>query len=113
LRKVAIADFEGIVSAHSMVLRANEPNIEKHFLPYFMQSDEFMNRAVQISEGSLSPTIKWRTLSQQEFVLPKKEKQNRLIEIFKQFDVPREQLRTQKQTLKTLKQKLLNEILGG
>lgn len=112
LRKVAVSDFDGIVSAHSMVLRANEKNIEKEFLPYFMQSDEFMNRAVQISEGSLSPTIKWKTLAQQEFVLPKKEKQAVLVEVFKQVDEIRDQLKTQKQTLKTLKQKLLNEILG-
>ena len=112
LRKVAVADFEGIVSAHSMVLRANEENIEKDFLPYFMQSDEFMNRAVQISEGSLSPTIKWKTLAQQEFMLPKREKQAKLIDMFKQFDEARELIRQQKETLKTLKQKLLNEILG-
>jgi restriction endonuclease S subunit len=113
LRKVSVSDFEGIVSAHSMVLRANEQNIDKEFLPYFMQSDEFMNRAVQISEGSLSPTIKWKTLAKQEFLLPKKEKQGKMIKVFRQFDVTREQLRTQIQTLKTLKQKLLNEILGG
>jgi restriction endonuclease S subunit len=112
LRKVAVADFDGIVSAHSMVLRADEQNIEKDFLPYFMQSDEFMNRAVQISEGSLSPTIKWKTLAQQEFVLPKKEKQAKLVDLFKQFDETRELVRKQKGTLKTLKQKLLNEILG-
>lgn len=112
LRKVAVADFEGIVSAHSMVLRANEENIEKDFLPYFMQSDEFMNRAVQISEGSLSPTIKWKTLAQQEFILPKREKQAKLIDVFKQFDEARELVRQQKETLKKLKQKLLNEILG-
>ena len=112
LRKVAVADFEGIVSAHSMVLRANEENIEKDFLPYFMQSDEFMNRAVQISEGSLSPTIKWKTLAQQEFILPKREKQVKLIEVFRQFDETRELVRKQKETLKNLKQKLLNEILG-
>ena len=112
LRKVAVADFEGIVSAHSMVLRANEENIEKDFLPYFMQSDEFMNRAVQISEGSLSPTIKWKTLAQQEFMLPKREKQAKLIDMFKQFDEARELIRQQKEPLKTLKQKLLNEILG-
>ncbi len=112
LRKVAVADFEGIVSAHSMVLRANEENIEKDFLPYFMQSDEFMNRAVQISEGSLSPTIKWKTLAQQEFILPKREKQAKLIDMFKQFDEARELIRQQKETLKKLKQKLLNEILG-
>jgi len=112
LRKVAIADFTGIVSAHSMVLRANEENIEKEFLPYFMQSDEFMNRAVQISEGSLSPTIKWKTLAQQEFILPKKEKQPALTELFKQFDHTRELIIQQKENLKALKQKLLNEILG-
>lgn len=112
LRKVAVSDFDGIVSAHSMVLRANEENIEKDFLPYFMQSDEFMNRAVQISEGSLSPTIKWKTLAQQEFILPKREKQAKLIDMFKQFDEARELIRQQKETLKKLKQKLLNEILG-
>jgi len=113
LRKVAVSDFDGIVSAHSMVLRANKENIEKDFLPYFMQSDEFMNRAVQISEGSLSPTIKWKTLAQQEFILPKREKQGKLIDIFKQSDESREIVRQQKETLKKLKQKLLNEILGG
>lgn len=113
LRKLAVAHFEGIVSAHSMVLRANKQNTEKDFLPYFMQSDEFMNRAVQISEGSLSPTIKWKTLAQQEFVLPKKEKQAKLVDVFQQFDQTRELVRKQKETLKKLKQKLLNEILGG
>ncbi len=113
LRKVAVADFEGIVSAHSMVLRANEAFIEKDFLPYFMQSDKFMDRAVQISEGSLSPTIKWKTLAQQEFVLPKKEKQAYLIDVFRQLDETKKLIREQKEILKKLKQKLLNEILGG
>jgi type I restriction enzyme S subunit len=112
LRKVAVSHFDGIASAHSMILRANEKNIEKNFLPYFMQSDTFMSRAVQISEGSLSPTIKVKTLAQQEFTLPKKEKQKELVALFKQFDDTRQQLKQQKATLKLLKQKLLNEILG-
>ena len=112
LRKVAVSHFDGIASAHSMILRANEKNIEKDFLPYFMQSDAFMNRAVQISEGSLSPTIKVKTLAQQEFNLPKKEKQKELVTVFKQFDGTMQHLKQQKATLKLLKQKLLNEILG-
>ncbi len=112
LRKVAVSHFDGIASAHSMVLRANEKHIEKDFLPFFMQSDAFMNRAVQISEGSLSPTIKVKTLAQQEFTLPKKEKQKELVILFKQFDQTRQQLKQQKATLKLLKGKLLNEILG-
>ena len=112
LRKVAVSHFDGIASAHSMILRANETTIERCFLPYFLQSDAFMNRAVQISEGSLSPTIKSKTLAQQEFVLPKKEKQKELVKVFQQFDTTIEQLKQQKTTLKNLKQKLLNEILG-
>jgi type I restriction enzyme S subunit len=112
LRKVAVSHFDGIASAHSMILRANEKHIERDFLPFFMQSDTFMIRAVQISEGSLSPTIKNKTLAMQEFILPKKEKQKELISVFKEFDTTMEQLKQQKITLKNLKQKLLNKILG-
>jgi len=112
LRKVAVSHFDGIASAHSMILRANEKNVAKDFLPYFMQSDTFMNRAVQISEGSLSPTIKAKTLAQQEFVLPKKEKQKELVSLFKQFDITMEQLKQLNTTIKHLKLKLLIEILG-
>lgn len=111
LRKVAVSHFDGIASAHSMILRANKKNIETDFLPYFMQSETFMSRAVQISEGSLSPTIKSKTLAQQEFIIPKKEKQKELVSVFKQFDTTMEQLKQQKTTLRNLKQKLLNEIL--
>ena len=112
LRKVAVSHFDGIASAHSMILRANERQIEKSFLPHFLQSDVFMQRAVQISEGSLSPTIKWKTLAAQEFYLPIKEKQKQLSELLEQIDKTKDVIKTQKQTLKNLKQKLLNEILG-
>src|SRR5437773_1368913 len=54
-RKLGVADFEGICSAHALVLRAREDMVEQDFLPVFMQSDTFMNRALQISVGSLSP----------------------------------------------------------
>jgi type I restriction enzyme S subunit len=67
---------------------------------------------VQISEGSLSPTIKWKILATQEFILPNQDKQKELTEVFKQFDITTEQLKQQKTTLKNLKQKLLSEILG-
>lgn len=112
LRKVAVSHFDGIASAHSMILRANEKVIEKDFLPYFMQSDAFMHRAVQISEGSLSPTIKVKTLAQQKFNMPKRDKQISLIQVFRKFDETKKQIKEQKATLKTLKQQLLNEILG-
>jgi restriction endonuclease S subunit len=69
-RKLAIADFDGICSAHAMVLRPKEDVVDKDFFPFFMQSDLFMERALQISVGSLSPTINWKTLAVQEFTIP-------------------------------------------
>jgi type I restriction enzyme S subunit len=78
-RKLGVAEFDGICSAHAMVLRAKPEVVLPEFLPFFMQSDRFMNRAVEISVGSLSPTINWKTLAVQEFALPPLEEQRRMV----------------------------------
>jgi type I restriction enzyme S subunit len=80
-RKLAVAEFEGICSAHAMVLRAREDVGVPEFLPFFMQSETFYERAMAISVGSLSPTINWKTLARQEFALPPKDEQRRIAEI--------------------------------
>lgn len=77
-RKLAVADFEGICSAHAMVLRARPDVVLPEFLPFFMQGELFMERALAISVGSLSPTINWTDLAAQEFALPPIEEQRRL-----------------------------------
>ncbi len=77
-RKVGIAEFRGIASAHALVLRAKPSVVLPEFLPFFMQSDVFMERAVKISVGGLSPTINWKTLAKQEFALPPLEEQRRI-----------------------------------
>lgn len=69
-RKVGIAPFDGIFSAHGMVLRPKENVIDKDYFPFFISSDMFMERAVRISVGGLSPTINWKDLKIQEFTLP-------------------------------------------
>jgi type I restriction enzyme, S subunit len=83
-RKVAVADFEGICSAHAMVLREREGAITPGFLVHFMASNSFMDRAIQISVGSLSPTINWSTLRDQEFDLPPVETQARTLALLLQ-----------------------------
>jgi len=83
-RKLAVADFDGICSAHAMVLRPKPNVVLPEFLPFFMQSDLFMERALEISVGSLSPTINWKTLAKQEFVLPPLEEQRRIAEVLEQ-----------------------------
>jgi type I restriction enzyme, S subunit len=78
LRKVAITQHPAVVSAHSMILRPKGKLIHPDFLPCFLQSSTFWKVALSISEGSLSPTIKWKTLAKQEFVIPPLEEQKRI-----------------------------------
>ncbi|GAA5261842.1 restriction endonuclease subunit S [Methanocalculus sp. MC3] len=80
-RKVAVADFDGICSAHAMVLRACPDVVQPEYLPYFMQSDLFMERAKEISVGSLSPTINWKTLAKEQFLLPPLEEQKEYVKV--------------------------------
>jgi len=80
-KKVAIAPFDGIFSAHGMVLRPNEDVIDKDFFPLFISSDYFLDAAIAISVGSLSPTINWRDLKELEFNLPPLDEQKKLAKV--------------------------------
>ena len=80
-KKVAIAPFDGIFSAHGMVLRPKEDVIDKDFFPLFISSDYFLDAAIKISVGSLSPTINWRDLKGLEFELPDMDAQRKLVKV--------------------------------
>ncbi len=79
-RKVAIAPFDGIFSAHGMVLRPKTDVVDPDYFPFFLSSDYFMETAIRISVGGLSPTINWKDLKEQEFNLPSLEEQKVLAE---------------------------------
>lgn len=89
-RKLALADFDGICSAHALVLREKLGLVTPGFLPFFMQSDAFMQRAVAISVGSLSPTINWTTLRDEQFLLPPLEAQRRMRDAFHALQTTRQ-----------------------
>ena len=85
-RKAAIVDFDGICSAHAFVLRANSEVIDPKLFPFFLHSDQFMHRMVDISVGGLSPTINWGDLKHQEFLLPPKDQQAQLAKLLWAMD---------------------------
>lgn len=80
-KKVAIAPFDGIFSAHGMVLSPKKDVIDNDFFPLFISSDYFLDAAINISVGSLSPTINWRDLKDLEFELPDLDTQRKLAEV--------------------------------
>jgi type I restriction enzyme S subunit len=105
-RKLGVADWDCICSAHAMVLEANSETILPDFLPFFMQSDVFMNRAVAVSEGSLSPTIKWKVLAIQEFAIPSVEKQKAIVTLMSKVIDAISGIENTQNSIKTLKQAL-------
>jgi len=79
-KKVAISPIDGIFSAHGMVLRPKEDIICKEFLPFFISSEAFLNEAIRISVGGLSPTVNWKDIKELEFSLPSLAEQKVLAE---------------------------------
>lgn len=109
-RKLGVAHFDGICSAHAMVLRAKSDVALPEFLPFFMQSDLFMERAKEISVGSLSPTINWPALAREEFAVPPLEDQQRLVEALSRIDAAAETMGTVVRQLDVVRHADLNEF---
>lgn len=81
LRRAAIAPHNGIFSAHGMIFRPNTEVMDADYFPFFISSDYFMNAAIRISVGSLSPTVNWKTLKDLEFDVPDIESQRKSAEL--------------------------------
>ncbi|PSV50528.1 restriction endonuclease subunit S [Photobacterium sp. GB-1] len=118
LRKAGVAETDGFCSAHALVLRANPEIILPELFPFFMHSNSFMHKAIDISVGSLSPTINWGTLKLQEFLLPPKDIQVKLVTLFECLDSVRCGENKISELLKTYsivksKQLLLGEEYGA
>ena len=85
-KKVGIAPFDGIFSAHGMVLRPKTDVVDPTFFPFFISSDMFLDEAIRVSVGSLSPTANWKDLRTLEFNLPSLGKQRELAVILSEAE---------------------------
>lgn len=81
LRKSALVDFEGICSNTTLVLQANEGKLLQRLLPFILQSESFIRYAINWSQGSTNPYVKWTDLREFEFELPNIDEQEQLASI--------------------------------
>ena len=86
LRRLAVAQRDGICSAHMLVLEPIEGKSTKEFLPLLMFSDDFYEKALMVSAGSMSPTIKWKDLAPLEFLIPSITEQEEILSITHKID---------------------------
>lgn len=96
-----------------MVLRAKGENVLPEFLPFFLLSEYFWERANEISVGSLSTTINWKTIAKQEFLLPPKEQQAQLAELLWAADEMVEKKINNYNKLVECKHAIRKKIFGG
>ncbi len=80
LRKVAVADFDGICANTTFVLEPKNPDeLLPEFLPFLMQTEAFNVFSVKNSKGSVNPYINFSDLDRFEFFLPPVDEQRRIV----------------------------------
>ena len=113
LKKVAVADFEGITSNTTFVLETKDSNkLMQELLPYIMLTDRFSEYAINHSKGSTNPYILFKDLAAYEFILPSIEEQRHLANLLAACDRAKEAYkRLLKQTDEVLKSQFI-EMFG-
>lgn len=82
LKKVCVADFEGICANTTFVFESKDANkLDQRMLPFLMLSDGFTRWSIQHSKGSTNPYVLFSDLADYEFDLPPIEKQRELAEL--------------------------------
>lgn len=113
LRKVAIADFNGITSNTTFVVKANEGKIDKRLLAFIMMSEGFTENSIKNSKGSVNPYINWKDIAKYQFLLPPKGQQVKLAELLWGMDEVIENENLVSQNLEAiLNSSIENEIHG-
>ena len=76
LKKIAVADFEGICDNTTFVLETKDPLVlEQRLLPFIMLSKDFTTWSIAKSKGSTNPYVLFSDLADFEFELPPLEEQ--------------------------------------
>jgi type I restriction enzyme S subunit len=109
-RKVAVADFEAVVSGDIYVLAPKDTQrLLPELLPFLCLSERFFQHAVGTSAGSLSPRTNWSSLASFEFDLPPLDQQRRIAEILWAVDEVIQSQRNLEQSAIALRMNLLRE----
>jgi len=87
LRKVAVADFEGVTANTTFVLESKDETILlQRLLPFIMQSDRFVQHSIKRSKGSTNPYVLFSDLADYEIELPNIDKQRELADLLWAID---------------------------
>jgi len=81
LRKVAVAEFDGICANTTFVCEPTDDRLCRRLLPFVMQTAAFHAHSISQSKGSVNPYINWKDLGSYGFPLPPISTQERLADL--------------------------------
>ena len=82
LKKVCVADFEGVCANTTFVLETKDKDVlSQKLLPFLMLSEGFTDWSVKHSKGSTNPYVLFSDLADYEFDLPSIGRQRELAEL--------------------------------
>lgn len=114
LKKVAIAEFEGITANTTFVIETlSSDKFEGRLLPFLMLTDRFTRYSISKSKGSTNPYINWKDLVDFEFNLPPKHEQQKVYKILHKTEQIIFEIETVKNALNTLRRRSEKDLLLG
>lgn len=114
LKKIAVADFDGITANTTFVLDSvSSPYFKKDLLPYIMVSDNFTKHAVLNSKGSTNPYINWPDIAKFELTLPSIDEQEILLNLLDSNQRVEDSIFSAKQSYQSLIRRLFIDSFGG
>ena len=114
LKKVAVADFDGICANTTFVFETKDPAVfDQRLLPFLMLSDGFTNWSVGHSKGSTNPYVLFSDLAEYEFELPSIEEQRHLAEkLWAAYEVKQSYLKMIKATREMVQSQFIEMFKG-
>jgi type I restriction enzyme, S subunit len=110
LRKVAVADFEGITANTTFVIEPATDELLAEFLPLVMTTEVFHDHSVKQSKGSVNPYINFRDIAWYEFALPPVGEQKALVTDFDAIDDGIDRLTCVARAATTLRESLTEAV---
>ena len=112
LRKVALADFEGITANTTYVLETKDADVlMPELLPFIMQTEAFHAHSISRSKGSVNPYINFSDIADFDFELPPPEEQVRMVNVLSAHRTATERIQSAEHALAQTQAAFLEDLL--
>lgn len=112
LNKVAIPDFNGLVSSEVFVINCND-KINKYFLAYTLRSNRFVSYAILNSSGANFPRVNKKIIEGYKIKVPPIELQNKFADYVIKIEEEKKKLNSSLKELENLFDAFMQEAFSG